>query len=603
MQTRPATPTFQGTIDLDRSRDRYRIWGGGNAHRWFADEELSALFERTLHVETVTPGATITWRFTGRRGGFDVVVEPGKLSVRQRFYDSAGYGAMTEAGGARASVGERLIAETDLPQPPSLLRVVLDHKLNLRVTVDADAASLKTRCVNDVTRHQITLDGEAAKLKATVSSPPTRRATVRVDRGLHFQSMLGWGGILSRGAFRRLSDAGRQRWYDLVRAYNLLILREYPVGQSLNEAFDNFDAAGIDVPHYYGSNFPNGESSDFEYLKRVREVGGVTLFEFWRLPAHIEESDDRTARYAEAMVAYCRTHAEKTGEPPEIVGLQNEVGGNDPKRWAAFTVALRREPDQAGFGTTRIYFADASHLSNSVRRTRRMVREAPEAWREIDFAAGHMYDYQATIGDPDAFDATLLAQAEAGGAKSFLSTELCINAEDLQYDAYRLALSMGQLYHKNLTLLDAVAICYCWTLVDVEEPNFAWTRSLFWVDVENNYVPTPTSHQLRVFGAYSRRICRGMVRAGCEASDGDLLPVAFVDTAAERQQTLVLLNRGTATLDVAIDWPDAELTVIERVSPSKLNEVSPHDPAQGNVSIAPGEIVTLSNVPLRSEIE
>ena len=47
-------------------------------------------------------------------------------------------------------------------------------------------------------------------------------------------------------------------------------------------------------------------------------------------------------------------------------------------------------------------------------------------------------------------------------ASPFLATEICINDPHLQEPSYRIAFAVAQLYHKNLTELDAVALMYCW---------------------------------------------------------------------------------------------------------------------------------------------
>ena len=84
---------------------------------------------------------------------------------------------------------------------------------------------------------------------------------------------------------------------------------------------------------------------------------------------------------------------------------------------------------------------------------------------------------------------------------SSLNSELCINNSKFQHDSYHLALTMGQLYHKNLALMDAKVIMYCWMLLNGPQPSFDATRSLFKVSLENDSRPIPSSNQLRVFGA------------------------------------------------------------------------------------------------------
>ena len=119
---------------------------------------------------------------------------------------------------------------------------------------------------------------------------------------------------------------------------------------------------------------------------------------------------------------------------------------------------------------------------------------------------------------------------------------------------------MGQLYHKNLTLMNAEAICYCWTILNVTQPSYGWTRSLFVPDLSHGGLPVAASNQLRVFGAYSRRIRRGMTRLGLQCGDKDLLATAF---AGPEGATLVLLNRGPTPCRADIrglsGWKELEL--------------------------------------------
>jgi hypothetical protein len=204
-----------------------------------------------------------------------------------------------------------------------------------------------------------------------------------------------------------------------------------------------------------------------------------------------------------------------------------------------------------------------------------------------------MYDYQGCFGDPDRFDATIREWKEASGGKPFLSTELCINHGKYQLPSYRMALTMGQLYHKNLVIAEASAICYCWTLLNVEQPSYGATRSLFVPDPEQGFLPAAPSHQLRVFGAYSRRIRRGMRRVETRAEDGDLLVSAFEGAGGAR--TLVALNRGSVPRRINVLWPGGRFTEMERTGPCHPNAA---EPAAAEVVVEGGTIVTLTNVPL-----
>jgi hypothetical protein len=153
---------------------------------------------------------------------------------------------------------------------------------------------------------------------------------------------------------------------------------------------------------------------------------------------------------------------------------------------------------------------------------------------------------------------------------------------------------MGQLYHKVLTGLDVCGILYCWTLLNVVEPSYGWTRTLMAPDAEHGLAPAATSHQLRVYGAYSRRIREGMTRVEAASSNPQLLAAAFSGNAGAR--TLVLLNRSAAAQRVSVTWPGGAFRYMEVVSPQQENAVEPA--ARGEVTVPPGAIVTLTNVPL-----
>jgi hypothetical protein len=356
---------------------------------------------------------------------------------------------------------------------------------------------------------------------------------------------------------------------------------------------DNWDVLADATPHYYGDNFPNGEISDFDYNRRIQKLGGQVWFEFWRLPPWVGTN---VQTYASAMINYCRAAQRLTGRPPAVVGVQNEIR-QEPEQWWAMTLALRHALDAAGFGRVRIHIADAGALAGGIEFAK-AFRKSPAAWAAIDFTASHMYDFQGFFNDPDAYDQRLAQWHSLGDGKPFLSTELCINAPQYQADSYRLGLAMGQLYHKNLTLADAVAVCYCWQLLNVVQPSYGATRSLFVPDERNGFVPAPSSHQLRVLGAYSRRIHQGMTRLTAESSDPDLLVSAF--SAGPGRATLVILNRSVHPAVLKPDWPNARFTTLELADPYHQNAVQSLPAGQTEVTVAPGAIVSLTNVKLKS---
>jgi hypothetical protein len=211
-----------------------------------------------------------------------------------------------------------------------------------------------------------------------------------------------------------------------------------------------------------------------------------------------------------------------------------------------------------------------------------------------------MYDYQNFFTDPDGFDGLLRQWKELAGDKPFLSTELCINNDNYQWPTYRVALTMGELYHKNLVLADASAVCYCWTLLNVVQPSFGWTRTLTVPDRSHGFVPVAPSHQLRVFGAFSRRIHEGMTRIDARTDVNDLMVSAFAGNG--NKGTLVILNRSTRPRRLRVIWPDVTFNQMELVDPYHENEVRavPAAVEKGvtEVIVEAGAIVTLTNAAL-----
>ena len=182
------------------------------------------------------------------------------------------------------------------------------------------------------------------------------------------------------------------------------------------------------------------------------------------------------------------------------------------------------------------------------------------------------------------------AMHDASAGKPFLATEICINDPHYQEPSYRIAFAVAQLYHKNLTELDAVALMYCWTLLDVEQPTFAGSRSLLAPDRTRGWIPVPTSFQLRVLGAFSRHILKGMQRIGVSTGDPDLLATAF---AGANNETLVVINRSTTARKLAVDGAAHPWAEIERTGLEEENSVSAVTP---EITVEPGEIVVLSTI-------
>jgi hypothetical protein len=140
---------------------------------------------------------------------------------------------------------------------------------------------------------------------------------------------------------------------------------------------------------------------------------------------------------------------------------------------------------------------------------------------------------------------------------------------------------------------------YCWTLLNVAQPSYGWTRTLLVPDAEHGLWPVASSHQLRIFGAYTRRVREGMKRVKASSSNVHVLATAF--TGAEGAKTLILLNRSGVAQKIEVKWRGAEFRYLETASAQQENSVEamPRTGRGGlEVLVAPGAIVTLTNVEL-----
>jgi O-glycosyl hydrolase len=582
-------------FELGEGKGEFHAWGRGRDFRVFFDEFLPALFERTIVLDEFKPSSELLWIFTGPRGGFTVTIDPNEVSLNQRYYDSFAFNLINKSN-TRHPEWQTAPQKAQYEGSLEAVTVTMDHKLGFSVALNGRTV-LHQECLFDLSRHQLRLAGGKGHAKGKMLEPTSEPATVRIDPAARHQTMMGFGGIATPTAYAQLGDEGKRRWWKLVQEYNLLIQREYPIGQRLNRQMDNWDVLEDATPHYYGDNFPNGEISDFDYIRKIRALGGKVWFEFWALPPWV---GDDVEKYAEAMVRYCQVSREKAGAPPDVVGIQNEIK-QSASMFHKMTLSLRRRLDEAGFKSVRIHMSDSGRLAGGIERAQKF-RASQQAWAAIDYSATHMYDYQSFFTNPDGFDGRMVKWNELTGDKPFLSTELCINDGKYQWPTYRVALTMGQLYHKNLVLTDAVAICYCWTLLNVVQPSYGATRSLCVPDRSHGFVPAASSHQLRVFGAYSRRIREGMVRVEAATDADDLLASAFAGDGGAG--TVVLVNRSTTPRRLRVLWPNVKFTEVELADPYHENDVREGPAARTDgsteVTIAPGALVTLTNVSLGS---
>lgn len=586
----------QWQIPLDRAS--VEVWGRGSERpRVYFQEWLPALFERTLRLdEPLATDVTLEWILTGPRGGVTISVTRNRVTAVQRFYDSFGH---SSSNPPKARYPEREWSQMEIgaDQPVREVTVVLNHKLELEIR--AGGTSKRQTCVLDVQRGQLLARAPATasgRISGELTAPSQREASVRFDESRTHQTMLGFGGIASAPAFRMLSEEGRRKWFELLEEYNLKLHREYPNGERLNREMSNFGRLADAVPHYYGDNFPNGEVTDFDYIREARKHGSKVVFEFWQLPAWARRSGGTSEgwlakggaaipeRYVEAMMGYVRESVRQTGKPPEIVGVQNEIK-QPAEVWRAMILELRAALDREGFRQVRIHMPDASTLAEGT-ESAKTLRTLPDAWAALDYSATHVYDFQSFLQKPDEYDARIGQWRAESQDKPYLATEFAVNASAWQSDSYRLAFAMGQLFHKNLALMDAQALMWCWTLLDVEQPSFAATRALFEPDRSNGFVPRETGPITRVYGAFSRRIREGMKRVDAGSGDPDLLVTAYRGEKGEK--TAVLLNRGTAPVSIR---SLAGYSRLERTSQYLRGR---DEQCPGSIVLDPGEVATFT---------
>ncbi|WP_420238774.1 hypothetical protein ACOBR2_04015 [Telmatobacter bradus] len=571
--------------------------------RAYFHEELSPLFERTLTLDQPLEQHTaLRWIFTGPHAGFIVELSESKVRIAEHSYDS--YGLYDGQGNHPDK--KILEQERQFLGPVHSLTVVADAHLAVRVLLNGQAV-LEVPLLFDVTRHQLqfsALRNQHSVASGTLIEPQAIAASIEIKEGQKHQKMLGFGGSPSIPAYNELSEQGRNAYWNLIKHYNLLLQREYPMGTELKPDLSNMDNAAEATPHYYGDNFPNSEVSSFDYNRKITALGGDVIYELWALPKWATEAYDgphvydawnksiktqaKADEYARIAVEFCKKEKEKTSAAPLIIGVQNEVE-EPPAVFAAMVLALRHALDNAGFTSTRIHMADAPYMYMGSSRAKDLAQNAA-AWKALDYTATHEYDFQEFAANPDMYDARLKAMREASKDKEFIATEICLNDAHLQEASYRVAFAAAQLYHKNLTELDAVALMYCWVLLDVEEPSFGASRSLLVPDRTQGWTVAPSSFQLRVLGAYSRHIHKGMLRVSANSNDPDLLTTAFADS---KDETVVMINRGSVARSIQLTGATHAWAEIERTSTEEENAVS--TPASSLV-LAPGEIVVLSTI-------
>jgi hypothetical protein len=581
---------FEKSSDFSIGGERIKIWGWADQNvAVYPKEMLTAFFVRTIQFNDVIPeDGTFEWIFTGSKGGITIKVSRGEVLLTQRYYDSFGFNEVDiEKKTIKVNrYPQKNIIETKTTYSGRLSTISVESNANLLVKLKVnDELIVQLPCLFDLTRHQLKYTGKGIIAGAIFQPQKGEKVHVSINPERKFQEILGFGGILSPSAYWTLNKAGKEKWWKLIKEYNLLLQREYPASAQLKADFSNWDDPAYLVPHYYGDNFPNGELTDFEYVKKIRAMGGINIFEFWNLPGFMYENGKLNCqKYAEAIVNYCKTSVKKTGQAPEIVGIQNEVT-QTPETWRDLTISLRQQLDANGFKNVKIHSHNPGILKDGISAVK-SFQQYPGVWEKLDFAASNLYDYQSSIFSPDEYDKRIADFNSLVGDKPFISTEICINAQFLQTDAYKISFSYAMLYHKNMAQLNAIAIMYCWTLLDYTQPSFAASRTLFTLDHSNDMQPVASGFQLRTFGAFSRHIREGMKRVEVLQESAPLLVTAYAD---KKSKTVVVLNPTIRPVAFDILWDKGKFKGMERTSLYHSNQKST---VPETIVIEPGEILT-----------
>ena len=538
-------------FSLDTAHPRYVIWGLGQAERFYFSEWLPAFFSRTLTFSALPPESSFSWIFTGERGRVEIRYENKTLALAQYYTDSfALYPFDPEKQAGQVSRHPEKCWKEDSVSVQSLPSLTLTYDSHLRLTVfSGEALLLSQRCTLDLNRHQLSVSGQNCFVEGDLILPDMDFASPASDSSCLFQKIEGFGGIASTPSYHMLSEKGKSLWWKYVEEYQLLIQREYPNRGSADSKTIPWDDPSRAVPHYYGNNFPVGETSDFNYNRKILELGGCVWFEFWLYPdSSYEERELNVQTLVSQILDYCR-QSEKAGQPPSVVGIQNERC-ESAETLEKLVPLLRRSLDENGFEQVKLSTCNASFLKEGLTYLERF-QHSRQVWESMDYTASNMYDYQICFADLEEFLPVMRQFHEKSKGLPFLSTEIAVNHCPFQEDSYHLAFNLGVFYHYNLTVLNACALCYCWTLMDVTEPSYGFTRTLFTVDAAHGFLPVPSGYILRTFGAFSRHIQKNMRRIQVSCSVPGILCSGYSD--GTDGYVYLFLNQNTRNCVIQTD--------------------------------------------------
>ena len=356
-----------------------QVWGRGLESKGvYPKELLPTLFSRKIVFDKLDlRDGKLLWVFTGEKAGFTIKISREKVRFLQRVYDSFGYHNISENQQFSFSrLAEKEFLSAEIKYSGKLTSVSISYTHDLKINLYLNEKLVATQmCFFDVTRHQIRYTGKEGVVAGTVLKPKIQVGEIVVNSKKKYQKIIGFGGITSVVAYNELSNKGKTDWWEFIKKYNLLIQREYPNGTKLKEDYSNFDVLEDASVHYYGDNFPNGEISDFKYNKQIMDLGGLVIFEFWALPPwagkDIKDESGRIRqrpiikKYTEAMVNYCKISEQKTGRPPQIVGIQNERN-QPPGVWQNMTLSLRKALDDNEFKDVKIHMFNSGILNGGI---------------------------------------------------------------------------------------------------------------------------------------------------------------------------------------------------------------------------------------------
>ena len=123
------------------------------------------------------------------------------------------------------------------------LTVIADAHLAVRILLNGRQI-LEAPLLFDVTRHQLMLAASRTAHQVVTGAllqPDAKMATITLNPSEVHQTMLGFGGSPSIPAYAELSDEGKSDYWQILKRYNLLLSREYPMGTELKPDLSNLE--------------------------------------------------------------------------------------------------------------------------------------------------------------------------------------------------------------------------------------------------------------------------------------------------------------------------------------------------------------------------